>query len=386
MSEKSGAYGEIRFTLNTAVKQIPCQHLQSAILEIALLNRLRHKNIAELIGCSFKTKSVELKLQRYDCDLYDRVKTTQMTSSQKTHLVDQIIKGVEFIHKNGIIHADLKPQNILLSGQDVRICDFGISLVSNQTHNHNVQTVIYRAPEVSKKCNLTYNEKIDIWSLGCIIFFTWYGKHLIKYIENVEDSSRYVCELLDIDASGKRCERLLRLCLSNNMYPAICKRALYVFLDVGNTSNIGTTNTTNNLTNISKLITKHKKKLAPCTLIARCLQIDPLKRPNAWDLCKTNEPVNNLFKARDIDELEITSWISSKNLSFMSVDSLRLADNIFRRFLSTDEHSPQSTYMKKIARACCFISCSVFSISMDITEESYATVVYVMEKLKADVI
>ncbi|CEO97927.1 Protein kinase domain-containing protein [Plasmodiophora brassicae] len=86
----------------------------------------------------------------------------------------QILTGVEFLHKNGVAHLDLKPDNIML-GRDgrVKIIDFGLAVKhdGNLIDPTNKGTADYRPPEaLSKKKVLTSGEKFDVWSLGTILY------------------------------------------------------------------------------------------------------------------------------------------------------------------------------------------------------------------------
>ena len=77
----------------------------------------------------------------------------------------------KFTKKIYIIHRDLKPDNIFLTGDlKVKIGDFGIAKElsnANEYAKTQVGTTLYMAPEIIK--GEKYNNKVDIWSLGCII-------------------------------------------------------------------------------------------------------------------------------------------------------------------------------------------------------------------------
>ena len=87
-------------------------------------------------------------------------------------IVIQICKGLKEIHDNKIIHRDLTPDNIFIDKNNkIKIRDFGISKITRTSNNY-TKTQIgkfhYLAPEIDK--GLKYNNKVDIYSLGCIIY------------------------------------------------------------------------------------------------------------------------------------------------------------------------------------------------------------------------
>ncbi|CAI0443627.1 unnamed protein product [Linum tenue] len=82
----------------------------------------------------------------------------------------QCLEALEYLHQLGIIHCDLKPENILIKSYrrcEIKVIDLGSSCFKTDTLCLYVQSRSYRAPEVM--LGLPYNEKIDIWSLGCIL-------------------------------------------------------------------------------------------------------------------------------------------------------------------------------------------------------------------------
>ena len=83
-----------------------------------------------------------------------------------------ICKGLEYLHKNKIIHRDLKTMNIFLTKNNhIKIGDFGVSkiLTNNNIYVYtNVGTSYYLSPEICQ--NKLYDEKSDMWSLGCLLY------------------------------------------------------------------------------------------------------------------------------------------------------------------------------------------------------------------------
>ena len=88
------------------------------------------------------------------------------------YIILDICSGLKEIHNKKIIHRDLKPNNIFISKDyKIKIGDFGISKIlkdSDYTNSNYIGTLGYMAPELLSKEK--YNNKADIWSLGCIIY------------------------------------------------------------------------------------------------------------------------------------------------------------------------------------------------------------------------
>ncbi|XP_067152724.1 eIF-2-alpha kinase GCN2 isoform X8 [Apteryx mantelli] len=114
-------------------------------------------------------------------------------TSRLWRLFREILDGLAYIHEKGMIHRDLKPVNIFLDSDDhVKIGDFGLATdhpantaVSKQEENHSdncaksdasgsltgmVGTALYVSPEVQGNTKSTYNQKVDLFSLGIIFF------------------------------------------------------------------------------------------------------------------------------------------------------------------------------------------------------------------------
>jgi serine/threonine protein kinase len=114
-------------------------------------------------------------------DLLDVLKCESIMDEKKIKtIVKQIAKGLNYLHDYGIIHRDLKPQNILIKDYPphivLKIGDFGLSKVMgrNETTSDCLGTIYFSSPEVIM--NKRYNNKIDVWSLGVILYILLFGE------------------------------------------------------------------------------------------------------------------------------------------------------------------------------------------------------------------
>lgn len=94
-----------------------------------------------------------------------------MQSDKIKSITYQVLKSIDFLHKNKILHRDIKPENLLLSHNGIiKLCDFGFARgIKDKNFNYTdyVSTRWYRAPELLVG-DAAYCETVDLWALGCI--------------------------------------------------------------------------------------------------------------------------------------------------------------------------------------------------------------------------
>eukprot|EP00930_Biecheleria_cincta_P040489 TRINITY_DN27739_c0_g3_i1.p1 TRINITY_DN27739_c0_g3~~TRINITY_DN27739_c0_g3_i1.p1 ORF type:complete len:733 (-),score=141.42 TRINITY_DN27739_c0_g3_i1:66-2264(-) len=119
----------------------------------------------------------------YEFSKYNRESGEQpyFTIGRLQKISKQILTALEYVHSLRLIHCDLKPENILIKSYsrcEVKVIDFGSSCFVDDHLSSYVQSRSYRAPEVM--LGLPYDQKIDLWSLGCIIAELWTGYVLFQ--------------------------------------------------------------------------------------------------------------------------------------------------------------------------------------------------------------
>jgi len=113
------------------------------------------------------------------------------------NIIYNVCQGLKFIHKK-FIHADLKPENIMFNRETkiAKIIDLGSAFPKGGIKKHfYIQSRYYRSPEVL--FDLQFNEKIDIWSLGCIFAELIINKPLFAG-KNIRDLFFKIVEKIDI--------------------------------------------------------------------------------------------------------------------------------------------------------------------------------------------
>ncbi|CAM9736067.1 unnamed protein product [Scytosiphon promiscuus] len=146
----------------------------TALREISLLRELQHPNIVELKDCVQSEGKLYLIFEFVDRDLKKYMESTQGMLDPmlvKSYLF-QMIRGLEFCHARGVMHRDLKPQNLLVSRDGkLKLADFGLARAfcpPIRPLTHEVVTLWYRAPEILLGTQ-TYAPPVDLWAVGTIL-------------------------------------------------------------------------------------------------------------------------------------------------------------------------------------------------------------------------
>lgn len=165
--------------------------------EVDILNKCNeHKNVIKMykhweetffdINGNLSGKGV-IVMELCKCNLKDLLKnkTEKFTKERKLNYAIQIATGIAYLHSIGIVHRDIKPDNILVSFDDeLKLCDFGSSKISKNTRGSLYGTGAYLAPEVIEIYLLTTPELIDVYSYGILLWELWSREQPYKNLKS----------------------------------------------------------------------------------------------------------------------------------------------------------------------------------------------------------
>ncbi len=161
------------------------------------MKELKHENIVALHDVIHTENKLMLVFEYMDGDLKKYMDTQGERGALKPPVIKsfmyQLLKGIDFCHKNRVLHRDLKPQNLLINGKgQLKLGDFGLARafgIPVNTFSNEVVTLWYRAPDVLLGSR-TYNTSIDIWSAGCIMAEMFSGRPLFPGTTNEDQIIR----------------------------------------------------------------------------------------------------------------------------------------------------------------------------------------------------
>jgi len=107
------------------------------------------------------------------CDLSDLCHREELTEHRAKDIIVQLLLAVEYLHNNGYIHRDIRPDNILVFKRDrIRLCDYGFCEKYHKYDDFSmiVNALYFRAPEILTRGG-KYGFPSDIWATGCVMHY-----------------------------------------------------------------------------------------------------------------------------------------------------------------------------------------------------------------------
>jgi len=147
----------------------------TAIREIKLLQSLTHVNVVALQEVMVEKNDCFMIFEYLAHDLTGLLNhpTFTLKESHRKDLAKQLFQGLDYLHRRGVLHRDIKAANILVSkSSQLKLADFGLarfySKNRKQDYTNRVVTIWYRSPELLLG-ETQYGPAVDIWSAACVL-------------------------------------------------------------------------------------------------------------------------------------------------------------------------------------------------------------------------
>ncbi|KAF2801587.1 Pkinase-domain-containing protein [Mytilinidion resinicola] len=183
----SGTYGKVFKAIHVytndmvALKKIRMEGERdgfpvTAIREIKLLQSLNHDNVVKLQEVMVEKNDCFMVFEYLSHDLTGLLNhpTFKLDNSHKKDLAKQLFEGLDYLHRRGVLHRDIKAANILVSNEgQLKLADFGLARFyakrgSKLDYTNRVITIWYRSPELLLG-ETQYGPAVDIWSAACVL-------------------------------------------------------------------------------------------------------------------------------------------------------------------------------------------------------------------------
>ncbi len=191
-----GGFGKVYYAVHretnekVAIKFMDISHylthadqIEEIYREADALQKLHHNNIINLYKAFVQRKEVILIMEYAGGgELKDKVEELKdLDEIYARTIFQQICSAMSYCHNRGLIHRDLKLENVLFKDKEsaiIKIVDFGIAGVckAQQKDKTDSGTLSYMPPEVLSGLNLDAGPAIDVWALGVMLYAMVYGK------------------------------------------------------------------------------------------------------------------------------------------------------------------------------------------------------------------
>lgn len=168
--------------------------------EIDIMKLCRHPNVVKLIDHFENSEYIFIVMELLkggNLGEHFNKNKFQFTEKKAAKIMYQLASGIKYLHQYGILHRDIKPDNIMLSditeGASVKIMDFGLSKIMGPQEKvaDGYGSLSFVAPEVLIR--QPYNKQIDMWSLGVILYYMLSGT---LPFDDVNDNEENIAKLI----------------------------------------------------------------------------------------------------------------------------------------------------------------------------------------------
>ena len=224
LNEEDNNHYAIKKILLKSVEENEINELKN---EAKILSEINSENIIKFYDSFTDKKSFNIMMEY--CDGFDLRKFIEEHKKSNDYIKKNIIlyisleicNGLKEIHKNDLIHRDLKPENFFLNADlTIKISDFGLKRQFQNIYDYvrtKVITMQYIAPEILNEQE--YNNKVDVWSLGCIIYelctlkFCFESNSMNNLLRKITNNNH---GKIDTNLYGEDLQKLIEYLLNKN--------------------------------------------------------------------------------------------------------------------------------------------------------------------------
>jgi protein kinase len=149
--------------------------------EVKSLRKLKHINVVRLLQVFRENEFLFLVFELLGKSLLQTIGDRSFTEPEIRSIMNQILTGLAYIHRQGFFHRDMKPDNVCWKDDSLKIADFGLAreIRSRPPYTEYAGTRWYRAPELILRADF-YNSPVDVWAAGVIMAELFTRKSLFQ--------------------------------------------------------------------------------------------------------------------------------------------------------------------------------------------------------------
>jgi serine/threonine protein kinase len=334
--------------------------------ELYIMSTFRHIHLmhAIYINCDSDSIYTVMPIGTSDFSKLCRIdkKGTPMSLENTKYFGWQITTAIAELHSQGIVHADVKLNNIIMVDNRAVLSDFGLSLRkdSRNRFNYNIGTPTHRPPEMWS--GDSWNESIDVWAFGCALYEMLFGELPIPeqrdlYSSEIEKRKYLKC-------IQNFCASLPNHYKSYEILPPSRKtRSRLDNVDIRLPSSKIST-----LLSDPGLVTTNRSMAFACDLIVRMMNYDPNRRLKISEVLGHQFFTGNVlpraqyFQMPKVNTEDITKELSKYTSSDATID---LANRIYSKLSLTTISRNRPLYIV----ACFVIACRLRNMALDKPEK-----------------
>lgn len=191
-----GAYSEVFIARDKAKNELCAvkvlersntEHAKLIDRELAVLRMLNHQNIVQIYDIFDSARETYVVMEYLaGGELLDMItESDHLSEKNAKQVIREVLQAVQYLHARGIVHRDVKPENILCVNRAwplrVKLTDFGLSKFvgsaedgTDRVMRSQCGTAYYLAPEIAN--NLAYAKPVDLWACGVVLYVMLAGK------------------------------------------------------------------------------------------------------------------------------------------------------------------------------------------------------------------